>query len=122
LITLIHRHDQLERRFVTDIPQATDGPQALRSVNRALDVLEALGNADKEGMAVAEVADAIGVSKSTAFVLLQTLLTRHFVADVRLGGSRRYKLGLALVPLGGHAAAGMGISQTRDGYVTSING
>lgn len=96
---------------MTETQHAIDTPQALRSVNRALDVLQTLGSAEKEGMTVAEVATAIGVSKSTAFALLQGLLARFFVADIRLGGSRRYKLGLALVPLGDHAAAGIGVSQ-----------
>jgi len=96
---------------VTEAQPSADGAQSLRSVNRALDVLQTLGKGDKDGMTVAEVATHIGVSKSTAFALLQSLLTRNFVADVRLGGSRRYKLGLALVPLGDRAAAGVGISQ-----------
>jgi IclR family acetate operon transcriptional repressor len=96
---------------VTQAQQPADSTQSLRSVNRALDVLQTLGKGDKDGMTVAEVANTIGVSKSTAFALLQSLLARNFVADVRLGGSRRYKLGLALVPLGDRAAAGVGISQ-----------
>lgn len=96
---------------MTEAQPSAEGAQSLRSVNRALDVLQTLGKGDKDGMTVAEVATNIGVSKSTAFALLQSLLTRNFVADVRLGGSRRYKLGLALVPLGDRAAAGVGISQ-----------
>jgi IclR family acetate operon transcriptional repressor len=96
---------------MTDAAQSTEDRYALRSVSRALDVLEALGKAGNEGMTVAGVAEQIGVSKSTAFALLQTLLLRNFVADVRLGGSRRYRLGLALVYLGDRAAEDVGVSQ-----------
>ncbi|WP_144151707.1 IclR family transcriptional regulator [Paraburkholderia sp. BCC1885] len=96
---------------MTDQAQSTEERYALRSVSRALDVLEALGKAGNEGMTVAGVAEQIGVSKSTAFALLQTLLSRNFVADVRLGGSRRYRLGLALVFLGDRAAEDVGVSQ-----------
>ncbi|MDE1180437.1 IclR family transcriptional regulator [Paraburkholderia sp.] len=91
--------------------KTADGAQTLRSVSRALEVLLTLGRGDKDGMAVAEIAKEVGVSKSTAFALLQALLAQNFVSDVRLGGSRRYKLGLALVPLGDRAAAGVAISQ-----------
>jgi len=96
---------------MTDAARSTEDRYALRSVNRALDVLEALGKAGNEGMTVAAVAEQIGVSKSTAFALLQTLLLRNFVADVRLGGSRRYRLGLSLVYLGDRAAEDVAVSQ-----------
>ena len=96
---------------MTDAVQTAEDRYALRSVNRALDVLEALGKAASEGMTVAGVAEQIGVSKSTAFALLQTLLMRNFVTDVRLGGSRRYRLGLSLVYLGDRAAEDIGVSQ-----------
>jgi IclR family acetate operon transcriptional repressor len=96
---------------MTQTAQSTEDRYALRSVSRALDVLEALGTGGTDGSTVAEIATAIGVSKSTAFALLQTLLARNFVIDVRLGGSRRYRLGFALVHLGDRAAADVGVSQ-----------
>ncbi|HEY1997264.1 IclR family transcriptional regulator [Paraburkholderia sp.] len=96
---------------MTDAAQIAEDRYALRSVNRAIDVLDALGKAGGDGLTVAGVAEQIGVSKSTAFALLQTLLVRNFVTDVRLGGSRRYRLGLALVYLGDRAAEEVGVSQ-----------
>lgn len=89
---------------------AGDEKYALRSLSRALDVLETLGNAST-GMGVSEIADAIGVSRSTAFTLLQTLVGRGFVADQRVGGGRLYRLGLSLVHLGERALADLGITQ-----------
>ncbi|MGV2290313.1 IclR family transcriptional regulator [Trinickia sp. YCB016] len=96
---------------MTQTAETTGERNALRSVSRALDVLETLGTSGAEGLTVAEIATAIGVSKSTAFALLQTLLARDFITDVRLGGSRRYRLGFALVHLGDRAAADIGVSQ-----------
>ncbi|MDQ0470654.1 IclR family transcriptional regulator [Labrys wisconsinensis] len=93
-------------------PDSTsDEKYALRSVGRALDVLQALGRGSTNGMTVAEVAEAVGVSKSTAFALLQALIGRGFVSDSRVGGSRLYRLGMALIHLGDRAVQEIGISQ-----------
>lgn len=88
-----------------------DERYSLRSVGRALDVLQVLGNGRGKGMGVGEIAEAIGVSRSTAFTLLQTLVARGFVADVRVGGGRLYGLGLSLVYLGDLALQELGITQ-----------
>jgi IclR family transcriptional regulator, acetate operon repressor len=91
--------------------ETSDDKYPLRSVGRALDVLQALGAGNSKGMGVGEIAEAIGVSRSTAFTLLQTMVTRGFVADTRIGSARLYRLGLALVHLGDRAVAEMGITQ-----------
>jgi IclR family acetate operon transcriptional repressor len=99
---------------VNVVPEAaltTDEKYSLRSVGRALDVLQALGAGPGKGMSVGDVAEAIGVSRSTAFTLLQAMVARGFVADTRIGGARLYRLGLALVHLGDRAVAEMGITQ-----------
>lgn len=97
---------------VSTIPEESPNDKyPLRSVGRALDVLEALGAGDSKGMGVGEIAAAIGVSRSTAFTLLQTMVARGFVADTRIGNGRLYRLGLALVHLGDRAVAEMGITQ-----------
>lgn len=96
---------------VPEPTETADDKYPLRSVGRALDVLEALGAGASKGMSVGEIAEAIGVSRSTAFTLLQTMVARGFVADTRIGGARLYRLGLALVHLGDRAVAEMGITQ-----------
>lgn len=88
-----------------------DDKYNLRSVGRALDVLQVLGNAGGKGMGVSQIAEAIGVSRSTAFTLLQTLVARRFVADVRSGTGRLYGLGLSLVYLGDQAVQELGVSK-----------
>jgi IclR family transcriptional regulator, acetate operon repressor len=72
----------------------------VQSVERAVFVLGALGDAGPDGLTLSELSRALGVSKSSAFAILQTLLGYGFVADSGAGMSRRYRLGLALARLG----------------------
>ncbi|MEU9887450.1 IclR family transcriptional regulator [Sphaerisporangium sp. NPDC051017] len=71
----------------------------VQSVDRALDVLEAL--ADRGGEAgLSEIAARTGLPYGTIHRLLQALLSRGYV---RQESDRRYALGSALVRLGGAA-------------------
>lgn len=70
-----------------------------QAVDRALSVL-ALFNEQTESLSVGQVADAIGVHRSTAARLLAAL-ERHGLIE-RDEQSGRYRLGLALVSLAGH--------------------
>lgn len=72
----------------------------VRSVERALDVLELLAEAGADGMRLAELARRLETSKSTVLALLRTLTVRGFVVEVGAGRSRTYGLGLALARLG----------------------
>lgn len=72
----------------------------LHGVERALDTLELLAAAGPGGMTLTELAERISVSKSSAFALLQTLITRGYVADSGTRLTRRYRLGMALAKLG----------------------
>jgi IclR family acetate operon transcriptional repressor len=83
-------------------PGGRDGDRRyrVRSVDRALDTLEALAAAGREGVALTDVARVLDTSKSTALALLRTLTARGFVAEVGTGRARRYRLGLALARLG----------------------
>jgi IclR family transcriptional regulator, acetate operon repressor len=86
----------------------------LRSVGRALDLLTILGHAPSAGLTVGDLAKKAGISKSTAFLLLQTLVARQFVADLREGNNRRYRLGPALAHLGRHISFDLNIGQVAD--------
>ena len=80
---------------------AASGEQyTVRSVARALGVLEELASAPKEGRSVTEIAEASGLSKSATFAVLQTMISANFVADSGTGQNRRYHLGMALARLG----------------------
>lgn len=76
----------------------------LQSVERALDALELLGSAGPGGLTLTDLTERLGVSKSTAFALLQTLISRGYVADSGSRLSRRYRLGMTLARLGDAAA------------------
>ncbi len=73
---------------------------AVRSVDRAASLLLALGDWDGE-VGVTELARSLGIHKSTASRLLATLQKRGLVEQD--GESGRYRLGMALVRLGGRA-------------------
>jgi IclR family acetate operon transcriptional repressor len=78
----------------------TEDRYRVQSVERAFQLLEALAEAGPEGMTLSDLGRSLGVSKSTAYAILQTLLTGGFVADAGSGMSRRYRLGMALARLG----------------------
>jgi IclR family acetate operon transcriptional repressor len=78
----------------------TEERYRVQSVERAFALLEALADAGPEGMTLSNLARLLGVSKSTAYAILQTLLAGGFVADAGEGMSRRYRLGMALARLG----------------------
>jgi IclR family acetate operon transcriptional repressor len=73
-------------------------------VERALDALELLAAAGADGMTLTELTERLSVSKSSAFALLHTLISRGYVADSGARLSRRYRLGMALATLGDAAA------------------
>src|SRR3981081_2382283 len=73
----------------------TEDRYRVQSVERAFVLLEALAEAGPEGMILSDLARLLGVSKSSAYAILQTLLAGGFVADSGRGMSRRYRLGVA---------------------------
>jgi DNA-binding IclR family transcriptional regulator len=74
---------------------------SLRSVGTALDVLECF--AIDGSLGVSDVARRLGIAKSTAHRLLQTLCTRGFVEQDTQSG--KYRLGMHLYELGHLAQA-----------------
>src|SRR5438270_11917593 len=72
----------------------------VQSVERAFFLLEALAEVGPEGMTLSELPRLLGVSKSSAYAILETRLAGGFVADSGTGMSRRYRLGMALARLG----------------------
>ena len=83
------------------------GAGALRSVDRAVSVLEALARLGEAG--VTEIADELGVHKSTAFRLLGALENRGLVGQEKERG--KYFLGAGMLRLAGAAAVRLDISQ-----------
>ncbi|MEV6551822.1 IclR family transcriptional regulator [Streptomyces sp. NPDC051597] len=83
------------------------GAGSLRSVDRAVSVLEALARLGEAG--VTAVADELGVHKSTAFRLLDALEKRGLVGQEKERG--KYFLGTGVLRLAGAAAVRLDISQ-----------
>ncbi|GAB3164299.1 IclR family transcriptional regulator [Myceligenerans halotolerans] len=79
----------------------TADPTPVQSVDRAVHILELLGN--NGPMGVSEVSRHLGVHRSTAFRLLATLEGRHLVEQESHRGL--YRLGLGLLRLAGSVSA-----------------
>jgi DNA-binding IclR family transcriptional regulator len=79
----------------------------VQSVDRAVSVLEILARHGEAG--VTEIADELGVHKSTAFRLLGVLENRGLVAQAKDRG--KYYLGAGVLRLAGAAAVRLDISQ-----------
>ncbi|WP_245239333.1 IclR family transcriptional regulator [Streptomyces sp. MZ04] len=86
-------------------PKATPG--SVQSVDRAVSVLEILARLGEAG--VTEIADELGVHKSTAFRLLGVLENRGLVGQAKDRG--KYFLGAGVLRLAGAAAVRLDISQ-----------
>lgn len=82
-------------------PEDTGLASGLKSVGSALDVLECFATDGELG--VSDIARRLGVAKSTAHRLLQTLVSRGFVEQDHQTG--HYRLGLHLYELGQLALA-----------------
>jgi len=81
---------------------------AVQSVDRAIEVLEILSRDGWSG--VTEVANGLGVHKSTAYRLLSTLKDRGLVEQD--AGTERYRLGLGIVALASSVAADFDIARS----------
>jgi IclR family acetate operon transcriptional repressor len=73
------------------------GRYEVKSVARALQLLELLADHADNGLSVTEVAAAVGASKSATFAMLQTLVGYGYATDVDPGP--RYRLGPAVLRL-----------------------
>jgi Transcriptional regulator len=89
---------------LTAAPNVELDREGVRSVDRAASLLIALGNWDGEA-GVTELARSLGLHKSTTSRLLATLQKRNLVQQGHESG--KYRLGLAVVRLGGQAERGL---------------
>jgi len=86
---------------VTDL-EATISTSKTQLIDRAVLVLRHLDKIGQRGALASEIASAIGLSKSTAHRIIQSL-ERHRLVD-RDQTSKRYRLGIFLFALGARAA------------------
>jgi IclR family transcriptional regulator, acetate operon repressor len=90
--------------------RAADERYRVQSLGRALDLLELIAARGKDGARLTELARALDMSKAAVYALLQTLLSRGFLADVSEGANRRYRLGLTLARLGDLAVGNIALA------------
>lgn len=84
-------------------PESADPSHStVRSVARALTLVEAVSRGPAEGLSLGEAAEAIGSSKSTALALARTLVRFQYLRRTKPGP--RYVLGTALIRLGDRAS------------------
>ncbi|MBZ0215035.1 MAG: IclR family transcriptional regulator [Fimbriimonadaceae bacterium] len=81
----------------------------VKSLGRALDLLEALTQNGQDGLGLAGLSRSIGLSKPATYAILQTFLARGIVSDFGEGLQRRYRLGLALARMGEEALKNVGL-------------
>lgn len=70
----------------------------VRSVARALQAVDLVADGPVDGRSLSEIARLLGMSKSAAYAMLRTLVSRGFLRES--GPGPRYQLGLALIRLG----------------------
>ena len=81
-------------------PQSeSEGQPGVRSVARALHVLEIIAQARRTGISLVDIAETLGASRSSVWVLMQTLVRADAVAVVGPHYGRRYVIGTAIARL-----------------------
>ena len=86
---------------------SANGAAGVQSVDRALTILELLARSGEAG--VTEIADDLGVHKSTAFRLVATLEQHRLVEQA--GDRGKYRLGVGLLRLAGATTARLDLVQ-----------
>jgi IclR family transcriptional regulator, acetate operon repressor len=83
---------------VTETDDDQAGRYTVRSVARAMRLLDIVADGPVEGLSLSDLARSLGASKSTTLALARTLTTAGVLRDSRPGP--RYCLGTALIRLG----------------------
>jgi IclR family acetate operon transcriptional repressor len=87
-------------------------------VARALDLIEIITLGSLEGSSLTELANSIGISKSSALPLIRTLIDAGYVRAKYPGP--RYLPGMALVRLGDYSRATQPIERIAQGFIHQL--
>lgn len=90
----------------------------IQSVDRAFDILEALGSAP-EGLGVTELARALGLKTPTTHNLLRTLAGRGYVTQD--GSTQKYRLGAASAVLGRMCQRGLRVPLVAQPHLRELS-
>lgn len=69
-----------------------------RTVARAMQILQIVSK-NNDGTTLQEIADELDIPKSSAYVIVQTLLSEHYLTTMRYN-DKKYRIGLKLFTLG----------------------
>jgi|RhiMethySRZTD1v2_1073278.scaffolds.fasta_scaffold03797_2 IclR family transcriptional regulator, acetate operon repressor len=100
----------MDLSMVEEAGGGADQQYRVLSLGRALDLLEIVARKGKEGGRLTDLSHDLGLSKASTFAILQTLLSRGYVADIGKGSTRRYRLGMALARLGDLAISNVSLA------------
>ncbi|MDK2823537.1 MAG: IclR family transcriptional regulator, regulon repressor [Clostridia bacterium] len=89
----------------------------IQSVDRALQIMEVFSS-EKRELGVTEIAQSLGIHKSTVFGLLATLENRGYVEQNLENG--KYKLGLKLFELGNLVQEGMDLRSLAAPFIAEL--
>lgn len=82
----------------------------VQSLGRALDLLELLAKAGRDGGRLTDLALGLGLSKAATYAILQTYLSRGFISALGEGPTKRYRLGMSLARFGDLAIANIALA------------
>ncbi len=96
---------------------STRNGQTVQSLDRALKILEVLGN-NQKGLGVTELAHEVDLHKSTVHRLLNTLAQRGYVEKDQ--ETEKYKLGLKIVELSNKILTNMELREEARSYLEEL--
>lgn len=89
---------------------------SVQSVERALDIIEAVGT-DQRGMGLTEIAEKAGLHKSTAYRITATLVDRGYLMKTEEG---RYRIGLKYIEVASCFITGLELQTEARPYVAEV--
>jgi IclR family acetate operon transcriptional repressor len=93
-----NNHAEVRVESVHDGDDGVAGRYTVRSVARAIRLMEIVADGPPDGQTLSDLARALGTSKSTTLALARTLAASGLLRDVRPGP--RYTLGTGLIRMG----------------------
>lgn len=94
----------------TAVETKPDERYRVQSLGRALDLLELLAKAGRDGGRLTDLALGLGLSKAATYAILQTYLSRGFISALGEGPTKRYRLGMSLARFGDLAIANIALA------------
>lgn len=89
-----------------------------RTVERAFAILQLIGD-QKDGITLQEIANEMGMAKSSAFVIVQTLLELNYITTIQ-NNDKKYCLGIETFSLGMKYVNELGLVKQCSLYLPSI--